>query len=298
MNRRAFISSSVLAPFSAATELFRGRRPYRQQAQERLSGPPLATGLPELDDLLKGGLPSVGVTLLISRYPEAAEALLLHIADQHLRRHRLPVAFVSGQYARETVLDQLACARTGMDRSRWRRRRWSEQEHRVFEAALDQLRSSQLHYEDTRRLRPVGEVVAGLRHLRESHGLGLVVMDNVAWFTETVEPGGTEAGAHAVGQALHDLAASRAIPVLACCRVPGDASEEEVQAPTQADLGPNTGILEHCATCLSVHYDLFSDRPSWEKTLSVRVEFSPVNSRGDCSFHCLDTRSFRVEDWA
>jgi len=205
---------------------------------------------------------------------------------------------VSGQYTRDTVLDHFACVRTGLPRSRWLRKRWTERERATFEASRDQLRSSPLHYEDVRRLHPVGELAASVRHLRESHGLGLVVIDNATWFAETANPARVEEGANAVGQVLHDASSSMSVPVIACCPVPWDMSGEEVKAPTQADLGPYIPILEHCAACFTVHYRPLGGGPKRQKILSVHVEFHTEASRGDISFHCLDTRSFRIRDWA
>ena len=298
MNRRLFLLRSLSAPLSGAGALLAPSPTYRQPGRRVLGGPPLRTGLEDLDGLLGGGLPSVGVTLLISRYEECAEALILNMTDHHLLQDDRPVAYVSGRHTKDAVLDRLACIRTGLERFRRRRGHWSEREHSAFEGALDQVRSSKLHFEDARRLRSLSEVGASLRRLRDLHGLALVAIDNAPWFTESAVPGQTEAGADALGRELHGLAASMAIPVIACCPVPWDVSKEEVEAPTQADLGRYAAILKHCAACLSIHYDLLGNGPTWEKELSVQIEFHPMNSRGDCSFHRFDPRSFRVRDWA
>ena len=66
--------------------------------------------------MLGGGLPPVGVTLLLEREWGCAQSLALNIVDTHLRANEAPVAYVTGWHNRDRVLDRLAFLRAGVDR--------------------------------------------------------------------------------------------------------------------------------------------------------------------------------------
>jgi len=295
MDRRGFLSWSVRAPLSAVGELLRGPR-CREAAGEGPAAAPLSTGLPVLDEILDGGLPGVGVTLLLGRDTGCAEALLLNIVSRHLAPKAAPVAYVSAWHTRERIIDRLAYVRTGLDRFGKRRGRWTSKDQGTFEAGREEILRSRLHFEDARRLRSLADVARSLLLVKRARGLGLVVVDDAPWFVEaagTQEPG---AAAEAVGAGLRDAAESLGIPVIAFCPVSWDKCSDDTGNSMQPALGPSAPLLRHCVACLAIR---FQDAATWGKDrVAVAVEFHPTASRGSVSFHCYDQRSSRITDRA
>jgi hypothetical protein len=292
MNRRGFLSCSALAPLAAAAGLVRRGR-YRQASEEPPSGRPLPTGLADLDAVLRGGLPAAGVTLILGRDSLCAEALLLNLAERHLHEDAAPVAYVSAWHSRERIVDRLAFVRSGLDRFAKRRGLWAARQENAFREARDQILRSQLHYEDARRLRSLSDVAASLSQVRRAHGLRLVVLDNAFWFAEGVGQEAPEAEAQAIGCGLRATAALLGVPLIALCPIPLAESDEGSQISLQPALGQSAGILEHCAACLAVRFEVIGSEGA-----SVQVEFHTTASRGDVSFHSHDRGSGRISDWA
>lgn len=257
------------------------------------TGRPLSTGLADLDNILGGGLPAAGVTLVLGQDSLCAEELLLNVVERHLGKDAGPVAYVGAWYSRGYVVDRLAFVRGGLDRFARRRGLWAAREENAFRDARDQILRSQLHYEDARRLRSLSDVAASLSQVQRAHGLRFVVLDNAFWFAEGVgldEPG---AEAQAIGRGLREAAALLGVPLIALCMIPLDVSDEGSQMSLQPALGRRVGILEHCAACLAVRREVIGN-----EGVSVQVEFHPTASRGNVSFHNYSRGSGRITDWA
>lgn len=182
----------------------------------------------------------------------------LDIARHASIRAGVPTVFVSLDLTAAEMVNRLLCAEGSIDSQRLGRGRLDERDWARMTRTLGCIADAPLIIDASPTL-TVAELTATCRHVRERHGLGLVVVDEVS-AVQLSRPVGDSERNHEVVRSLKLLARELAMPVVALSRVAVGWRAD--RRPMLADL---TEVERHTADLV-----VLVDRPELDDPWSPR----------------------------
>lgn len=160
------------------------------EAFERLAGPmptTISTGLPDLDDILAGGLVPGDVYVIAAR-PGLGKSLVGSNIALNVAKSGLGVLFCSLEMGAAQVTDRILANEAGVELSAIKRHRLNDLDWHLLKRAKDKFRGAPFQILDTPNLTIAAARRHGERVSRRYGGLGLVVIDYAQLMTPT-DPG-------------------------------------------------------------------------------------------------------------
>jgi len=220
------------------------------KGQTALAGVP--TGFTDLDELMNGlhpaelivvaGRPSMGKTTF-------ALNVALHVGATLGR----PVGLFSLEVSRDQLVQNLLCSYARVDTHGLRSGRLSKADWQRLVDCADRLRRAPIFVDDSATLTPTA-MKAKARHLKDRHGLDLLVLD----YLQLMEQGGANSRQEEISRisrALKALARELKIPVIAISQLSRavEARERESHRPRLSDLR-ESGAIEQDADVVILLY--------------------------------------------
>lgn len=212
----------------------------------------LATGFPELDNLLSG-LQRSDFIVIGARPSLGKTSLALDIARHASLKNKEAVGFFSLEMSREQVVDRLIAAEAQVPLWKLRTGRLTDDtDFELIQSALDSLSQAPLFVDDTPSPN-ILQMRSMARRLQAEHGLNLLVVD----YLQLVQPrAGTDNMVQQVteiSRGLKGLARELNIPVIAVSQLSRAVDQREVKVPRLADLRESGAIEQDADVVLFIY---------------------------------------------
>ncbi len=228
---------------------------------------PVATGFPDLDELLGDGLQRSDLIVLAARPSMGKSTLAFNIA-QHAAGTGNIVGVFSLEMGSEQIGLRLLAGEVNIDSHRLRRGPINDEEERCLLDAIGALSDLPIYIDDA-PLQSVVEMRGKARRLQSERGLDLLVVD----YLQLISGGGSgwrsdnrvqEMGD--ISRSLKGLAKDLDIPVLACSQLNRAPEQRPNHRPLLSDLR-ESGSIEQDADVVAFIYreDVYTTREEWDK---------------------------------
>ena len=220
---------------------------------------PTRTGFGDLDRLLNGGIHASDLLVLAARPAVGKSALALTIARNAALGQGVPVAMFSLEMSAEQVAARLVSSESGVENSRLRVGRHTDEQQADISRAIGLLSRAELYIDDTAG-QTLAEIRAKSRNLNkrirdqrsrhaaegaEPRGLGLIIVDHIqlvhAWSRTPVETNRV-AELSVISRTLKEIARELHVPVLAISQLSRAVERRKPPVPMLSDLRESGSI--------------------------------------------------------
>jgi len=236
-----------------------------ERAQLARDGKPIpsrriATGLTDVDHLLKGGL-RPGTLNLVAGRPGQGKSSWMQTVALAAAEHGKRVGFFSLEMARQELAARLLSASTGLDANLISEGLLTDSQWEAFITALEGLHSGRLFISDSASLTSAN-LRAQAWQLQAKHGLDLLVVDYIQLMRPGLRLQNREQEVAHCSRELKLLAGELKIPVLAAAQLSRASEARAEKEPQLSDLR-ESGALENDADVV-----MFIWRPEAESNVS------------------------------
>ena len=227
------------------TETFNRLEKMRDRSG-RLSGIP--TGYYDLDDMTCGlqrgdliviaGRPSMGKTTF-------ALNLLERAARKDADGNAHGVAFFSLEMSHQQVLQNILCARAGVDSQSLRKGRFSTDDYKRLWDVANDLYDQRVFIDDTPNASPM-DLRAKCRRLKQRHNIDMVIVDYLQLMSAGMSLDNRQQEIALISRSLKGLAREINVPVIALSQLNRSVETREEHRPRMSDLR-ESGAIEQDA---------------------------------------------------
>jgi replicative DNA helicase len=226
----------------------------------------LATGFDDFDRMTSG-FQAGDLVVLAGRPGSGKTAWALNVAEHVAVRQRKPVAVFSMEMGSEQLGIRLIGSMGRIDQTHLRTGRLTEEEWPRLTEAVEQLRSVQLHVQETPGM-TISDLRASARRLARQCGgqLGLVVVDYIQLMSVSAGMA-KENRATAVGElsgGLKALAKELKCPVIALSQLSRKVEERTDKRPMLSDLRESGAIEQDADTVVFIYRDSYYNKETKE----------------------------------
>jgi replicative DNA helicase len=230
------VASDLYERASERLELARAGKPLSSQR--------IATGLHDVDALLKGGLRKGSLSLIAGR-PGQGKSSWMQTVALHALELGKRVAFFSLEMPKDEVAARLLSATSGLDANLLSEGLLGDSDWQALILALEGVQRERVFISDTPSLTPA-QLRAQAYQLMARHGIDLVMVD----YLQLMESGGREQNrveqVSVCSRALKRLAMELRLPVLAAAQLSRAVENRADKEPQLSDLR-ESGSLEQDA---------------------------------------------------
>jgi replicative DNA helicase len=220
----------------------------------------IATGLADVDLLLKGGLRPGSLNLIAGRPGQGKSSWMQTVALAAAESGKR-VGFFSLEMSREELAARLLSASSGLDANLITEGLLAESQWEAFITALEGLHSGRLFISDSASLTPA-TLRAQAWQMQSRHGLDLLVVDYLQLMRPGMRMQNREQEVAHCSRELKILAGELRIPVLAAAQLSRASETRAEKDPQLSDLR-ESGALENDADVV-----MFIWRPDEDKNVS------------------------------
>jgi len=232
----------------------------------------LATGFPDLDELLAGLHP--GELIVIAARPSIGKTTFgLNIVHHVAMKRGRPAAILSLEMAREQLVTRMLCSEAQVDGQRLRKGFLSKEEWPVLTTAVGRLSSAPIFIDDSSNL-TVYEIRSRVRRLQSRHGVDLVLVDYLQLIRSRTRYDSRQQEITAISNALKAMAKELRIPVIALAQLSREVERRPDKRPQLSDLR-ESGAIEQDADVVG-----FLHRPEFYNIKEIEIGGKKVPSAG------------------
>jgi replicative DNA helicase len=221
-----------LQPIKRVVNEYYDRVKRLSEHDELLMGVP--TGFRVLDELL-GGLQRSDLIIVAGRPGMGKTGLLLNIALNCARHHRMRVACFSLEMSAEQVVGRLVAAETGIDSQRLRRGALRQDEWPLFTEATGRLADTLIFIDDTPSITPL-QLRTKCRRLYAEYGIDLIVLDYLQLMSGDFRSENRVQEISYISRHLKGMAREMNVPVLAAAQLSRAVEQRQDKHPMLSDL--------------------------------------------------------------
>ncbi len=241
----------------------------QEQFRERGPNDPGITGIPthfiDLDKLING-LGNSHLIILAARPAMGKSALAINIAESVCMKSNIPVGVFSLEMTAEQLVHRMICAQAQVQADKIRTGALDVEEFHSVVEAVNKMQKCKMIIDDQPGLR-ISDLRARARRMKESHGIGLLVIDYLQLLSGSAGARGPESRQVEISEIsrnLKTLARELDIPVLCLAQLSRKVEERAGNKPLMSDLR-ESGSLEQDADVILLllrreYYDP-NDRP-------------------------------------
>lgn len=251
---------------------------------------PTRTGFGDLDRLLNGGIHGSDLLVLAARPAVGKSALALTVARNAALGQGASVAMFSLEMSAEQVAARLVSAESGVENSRLRVGRHTDEQQAEISRAIGLLSRAEIYIDDTAG-QTLAEIRAKSRNLHkrlldrqtrqdgnapEPRGLGLIIVDHIqlvhAWSRTPVETNRV-AELSVISRTLKEIARELHVPVLAISQLSRAVERRKPPVPMLSDLR-ESGSIEQDADVVVFIYraDMYKHDEFEDEVIADPVE--------------------------
>lgn len=227
--------------------------------------PHILTDFLALDDFLSG-LKRSDLIVLAARPSMGKTSLALNIARNASVNQRACVALFSLEMSRDSIVQRLLSAESGIDSKRVRLGLYSEHEERRIMEASGILSEASVYIDDSPQLR-IGELRSKARRLHFEHPVDMIIVDYLQLLQGDTRSEGRVQEISTITRSLKALARELDIPVLAVSQLSRAVEWRASHTPQLADLRESGSIEQDADIVIFIYRDeMYYTPDEWNKT--------------------------------
>ncbi|EGB13415.1 DnaB domain protein helicase domain protein [Pseudodesulfovibrio mercurii] len=264
------------------------------------AGPGLKTGFEDLDSLLSG-LRKGSLTVLAGRPGNCIQPFALNVVLKAALSN-VPTFYVSLDKHHDRIMEKLLAIHVGIPIMKIQTGQLVEDDWLELYKSAGRISRSGLFFDSAPALSPF-EISSRIRHMKNEHDIGLVVIDRVQLIKDMEHPaGGLEQEAAAISRALKHLASELNISILVLSELNSEVDERQDNEPKLSDLLCHGAYEQAADTILLLYRD--AEYYEGDESLTDGVDVHVAKNRyGLCGkiellFHrdCLRLRDLGTGD--
>jgi len=235
------------------------------QNKGQLTG--LSTGFTRLDEMT-AGLQKGDLIVIAGRPSMGKTTFALNIAENAaFGPKKARVGVFSMEMSREQLAFRMVSSLGRVDQTRLRIGNVDDEEWTRITMAIEMMKNSNIHIDDTGALSPT-EVRARARRLKREHGLDLIVLDYLQLMQV---PGMKENRATEISEisrSLKALAKELAVPVIALSQLNRSVEQRTDKKPVSSDLRESGAIEQDADVIMMIYREEVYDKNSTRKGIA------------------------------
>jgi replicative DNA helicase len=235
------------------------------QNKGQLTG--LSTGFTRLDEMT-AGLQKGDLIVIAGRPSMGKTTFALNIAENAaFGPQKAKVGVFSMEMSREQLAFRMVSSLGRVDQSRLRIGNVDDEEWARITMAIEMMKESNIHIDDTGALSPT-EVRARARRLKREHGLDLIVLDYLQLMQV---PGMKENRATEISEisrSLKALAKELAVPVIALSQLNRSVEQRTDKKPVSSDLRESGAIEQDADLIMMIYREEVYDKNTTRKGIA------------------------------
>ncbi len=233
----------------------------------------LATGFPELDNILSG-LQNSDMVVIGARPSLGKTSLALDIVRNVAIKQEKPVGIFSLEMSRDQLVDRLISVESQVPLWKLRTGKITDDtDFQLVQAALDSLSRAPIFIDDSSSPN-ILQMRSMARRLQSEHGLSLLVVDYLQLVMPRTKSDNMVQQITEISRGLKGLARELNVPVLAVSQLSRAVDQREVKVPRLSDLR-ESGSIEQDADVVMFIYrkdrDKLSVTPDEENTAEIII---------------------------
>lgn len=235
------------------------------QNKGQLTG--LSTGFTRLDEMT-AGLQKGDLIVIAGRPSMGKTTFALNIAENAaFGPKKAKVGVFSMEMSREQLAFRMVSSLGRVDQTHLRIGNVGDEEWTRITMAIEMMKDSNIHIDDTGALTPT-EVRARARRLKREHGLDLIVLDylQLMQVAGTKENRATEISE--ISRSLKALAKELAVPVIALSQLNRSVEQRTDKKPVMSDLRESGAIEQDADVIMMIYREEVYDKNSTRKGIA------------------------------
>ena len=246
------------------------------------AGGPTRTGFADLDALLNEGMHASDLVVLAARPSVGKSALALTVARNAALGQDLAVAIFSLEMSAEQVAGRLVSAESGVESSRLRVGRHTDEQEGMISRAIGLLSRAEVYVDDT-----AGQTLAEIRaksrnlHTRlqeyaqrrgggQRGGLGLIIVDHIQLvhgFSRAPADSNRVSEISLISRTLKELARELQVPILALSQLSRAVERRHPPVPQLSDLRESGSIEQDADVVVFIYREDMYEREDYQDDL-------------------------------
>jgi replicative DNA helicase len=244
----ALISEILSGVKSESTKPFLKDLQERQELfQQRGADDPGITGTPthfvDLDKMLNGFNKS-NLMILAARPAMGKTSLALNVAENICFKNKIPVGIFSLEMSAEQLVHRIVCSQAEVESDKIKTGSLNGAEFQRVVASVSEMQSHTMIIDDQAGLK-ITDLRARARRMKESHGIGFLVIDYLQLLTGSASHKNTEnrqSEISEISRMLKNLARELNIPILCLSQLSRKVEERQGHRPVMSDLRESGSI--------------------------------------------------------
>jgi replicative DNA helicase len=231
---------------------------------EEIMGVP--TGFYDLDKLL-GGLQPSDFLIIAGRPGTGKTAFMLSAAKIAAQSHKKHVAIFSLEMSNEQLVQRLIAQETGIDTQRLRTGKLEENEWPIFIEAIEKLRETHIHLDDTPGLTPL-QLRTKSRRLHLEYNLDLVIVDYIQLMSSGMRAENRVQEVSFISRNMKILARELNVPVLAAAQLSRAIEQRADKEPQLSDLRESGSLEQDADVVMFIHRPELYEKDTLKQNLA------------------------------
>ena len=220
----------------------------------------IPTGFADLDELTNGFQP--GQMIIVAARPAMGKSTVgLDFARAASVKNNLTSAIFSLEMGRNEIVMRLMSAEAGMELSRMRSGRLTEEDWQRLASTATKISSAPLYIDDSRNLTMM-EIRAKARRLKQKHDLQLVVIDYLQLMTSGKRVESRQLEVSEFSRQIKLLAKELEIPVVALSQLNRGPEQRTDKRPMVSDLRESGSLEQDADMVILLHREDVYDKES------------------------------------
>ncbi|MHC5025927.1 MAG: replicative DNA helicase, partial [Planctomycetota bacterium] len=253
--------ASEMTPVESLAELLHSTMAIIEANQgKQVTGAP--TGYLELDQMT-GGLQGGELIILAARPSMGKTAFALNVAEQMAVRE-VPVGIFSLEMSKQSLVQRLLAARSGIDAHRFRRNMLSSSDFRALMVACDELQNAPVYIDDTPGLTLL-QLRAKARRMVSKHGVRAMVVDYLQLLSLGGRAESRQVEVSEISRGIKAMARELDVPVICLSQLNRAAEQREGHRPRMSDLRESGSIEQDADVIAMLHREEYYHQadPDW-----------------------------------
>lgn len=234
------------------------------QADGSLTG--LDTGFTELNRRT-GGFHGGELLLIAGRPGMGKSSFAVNIAEHVAIVNKVPVAIFNLEMPRNQIVNRILCSQALVDSNKIRTGDFEADDWLSLSEKLNVVASAPIYIDDTSTI-TVSEIRAKCRRLKQSRGLGLIIIDYLQLMNSSGRTDSRQQEISEISRSLKILSKELDVPVIALSQLSRASESRSDKRPILSDLRESGAIEQDADMVMFLYRDEYYNKDSEDKGLA------------------------------
>lgn len=228
---------------SLIKELEERQEKYQKNGPEKVGITGIPSHFTDLDKMLNG-LNNSNLMILAARPAMGKTLLALNIAENVCFKNKIPVGIFSLEMSAEQLVHRLVCSQSQVESEKIKSGALDGSEFQRIVASVNEMQKCTMIIDDQAGLK-ITDMRARARRMKESHGIGLLIVDYLQLISGSGMKGMNEnrqSEIAEISRMLKNLARELNIPIICCAQLSRKVEERQGHRPMMSDLRESGSI--------------------------------------------------------